>query len=151
MPEGAIAYNHYRSGSGKDLKVDLDKAFKEDSYNKHFVQMIAKAQSAAENSRKANKLDEFSMTGDFFRFLNGSSENWQKVLGAFDAWGSADVSYSVGKYTMTYSIHVKDRYNFNRGILGWAKSFISYGEATRKVIWNEGDIEDASISCESGR
>lgn len=97
-----------------------------------------------------------------FLIKNGTSENWQKTLGAFVAWGSATVTYKNGQYTMIFTLNVKDRYNFNRGmsdiatgisddvngrfaVLGWAKSFMTYGELVRMVKWNEGGINSVSI------
>ena len=125
--------------------------------------MLIEAQWATESLYQSSNLDEFSITGTLFHFQNGTSENWQKTLGAFEAWGSADVVYENGEYTMIYTINVKDRYNFNKGmqdiksgtlddihgrfaVLGWAKSFMTYGEATRMVSWTAGDIESTTIT-----
>lgn len=142
------------------MKIDLQKAFEEDSYYmSRRNEMIKEAQLAAETLHKEVGSDEFSMTGGLFSFYNGTSQNWQKTLGAFNAWGSANVIYADGVYTMEYTIHVKDRYNFNRGQsdiasgvsddvngvfaeLGWAKSFITYGETTITISWEEGNIEE---------
>lgn len=64
---------------------------------------------------------------------------------------------------MLYTINLKYRYNFNQGNkyikssipdlingkfaeLGLAKSFFTYGEATRTITWYEGDYKNKSIS-----
>ena len=98
---------------------------------------------------------------------NGSTENWQKTIGAHYAWGSATISYADGVYTMVYTIHVKDRYNFNKGaydiatgapddengrfaVLGWAQPFYTYGESTVTVTWREGEIIDTTETIYQG-
>ena len=95
------------------------------------------------------------MTGDPVRMGEPSTEDWQKTIGAHWLWGSADVENCLDKFTMTITLHEKDRYNFNRGaadiatglpdnangrftVLGWAKSFITNGKVVKKVTWQKG-------------
>lgn len=86
----------------------------------------------------------------------------QKVIGAHHIWGNADISVDQnGKYTMKITINEIDKYNFNKGmsdivtgspdnengcfaVLGWAKSFMTYGKLVRVVTWNAGEIGSAT-------
>ncbi|MDD3173815.1 MAG: hypothetical protein PHF63_09170 [Herbinix sp.] len=62
---------------------------------------------------------------------------------------------------MVITIHEVDKYNFNKGLadiasgtpddvngrfaeLGWAKSFMTYGEITRVVTWQIGYISNTT-------
>jgi len=158
MPDATAAYEHYRSGTGTDMWIDYDKAIREDSLiRSNVIDVITEAQTSAKNLRTSGVGDSFDITGTLYEIQNGTSENWQKTIGAHYAWASAGVTYNGGKYTMIITIHVKDKYNFNRGMkdiasntpddvngrfeeLGWAKSFFTTGQALRVVTWNEGDI-----------
>lgn len=70
---------------------------------------------------------------------------------------------------MTITMHVTDKYNFNKGMsdiasgtpnavngrfstLGWTKSFNTIGQATRIVTWNKGNIGNSTnITSSDGR
>jgi hypothetical protein len=162
FPDGTRSYSHYRDGTGTDLWIDYDKAIAQDPiYKKGVLQLISDTQAAVEKFHQEGAGDSFNITGPLLRIPNGESENWQKTLGAHDAWASANVTYENGVYTMTITIHVKDRYNFNKDsydigsgapdsengrfeALGWAKPFFTYGEATRTVTWRAGDISGST-------
>ena len=77
-----------------------------------------------------------------------ATENWNKTLGMYLLWGTADVRLDGTRVTVTVTVHVLDRYNFNReGLdlataipdeangrfeqLGWARGFDVTGSLTR--------------------
>lgn len=167
MPEACNAYQNYRSNTGNTLYVDYNKAINEDSgIRKGVFDLITEAQNSVENLRANGGGDSFSITGTMYGIQNGATENWQKAIGAHYDWASADVAYKDGQYTMTMTIHMIDKYNFNKGMadiatgtrdevngrfaeLGWAKSFFSVGQAVRVVTWTEGDINNSTNIVES--
>ncbi|MBX7212645.1 MAG: WXG100 family type VII secretion target [Thermoflexales bacterium] len=97
---------------------------------------------------------------DSVRFPYPETGNWQKAIGAFPFWTSATASMEIGPdglkhYRMEFTIHAEDRYNFNPGaqdiatgapeaangrfeVVGLARQYTNYGEATRVVEWVEG-------------
>lgn len=113
----------------------------------------------------------FSITGDLIP-INGdyypNTENWQKTIGAYNMWISADVSIDTkGNIVMETTVHEIDRYNFNRGQqdiatgtpddingrfeeLGWAHSFTTTGEMDLNVSWVPGDVPDADSANYGG-
>jgi hypothetical protein len=83
------------------------------------------------------------------------TENWQKTIGGYQQWSSADVTVENGRVTMKVTVHAEDYYNFNpdqKDIasgagdnengrfteIGWAKPFPSSGDVTRTVTWPVG-------------
>ncbi|MCC2317924.1 hypothetical protein [Cellulomonas chengniuliangii] len=92
------------------------------------------------------------------------TENWQKTIGGYQQWSSADVAVSGGVVTMTVTVHAEDYYNFNRGQadiasnapddengrfteVGWAKPFPTTGTLTRTVTWPIGNPASATMSA----
>ena len=82
------------------------------------------------------------------------TENWQKTLGDFLIWISADIKYDGKKdeFSATIVVHSLDFYDFNsQGVdlatgtpdavngrfstLGWAKGFETKGKLTMKISW----------------
>ena len=156
MPDACEAYAHYRGASGSDLQINYPKAYGEDKNVRDGVNNeIAAAQADAEHL-SATGGNHFTMTGEAARLGDPTTENWQKTIGKHWIWGHGDVQ-GCDTFTMTITIHEKDRYNFNRGakdiatgapddvngqfaVLGWAKSFITKGEVVKKVTWKKGQI-----------
>ena len=83
------------------------------------------------------------------------SENWQKTIGGYQQWSSADVHVENGQVTMTVTVHAEDYYNFNPNQadiasgagdnengrfteIGWAKPFDTHGTITKTVTWEVG-------------
>jgi RHS repeat-associated protein len=157
LVDAVAAYRHYLDGTGTDMEVDYSKAYRDDKNVRAGVNNeIAAAQADAERLT-ATGGPRFTMTGDVERLGNPATENWQKTIGQHYIWGHADVTVCADKFTMTITIHEKDRYNFNRGahdiatglpddangrfaVLGWAKSFITNGKVVKKVTWKKGEI-----------
>ena len=159
LTDAARAYNHYRTGKGKDLKINYEKAYNQDENIRSFVDgEIQSAQEWAEKLYTEYGKSSFSITGELVPSTDyPATENWSKTIGAHFVWGSGDVSYNDGNFTMKIKIHEMDRYNFNPGmsdiatgapdeingrftVLGWAHPFNTKGELTRIVNWQDGNI-----------
>jgi hypothetical protein len=90
------------------------------------------------------------------RFPYPATEDWQKAVEAFNIWISGDAKATskdgILTYTVTYTIHGEDEYNFNPGmhdvatgtpdnvngqfeLTGLAKQFKQTGEATFTITW----------------
>jgi RHS repeat-associated protein len=149
------AYAHYRDGTGTDLGIDYEKAYRDDSaIHGSLNNEIFSAETEAE--RLAPSVEaHFTMTGNAVRINGATTEDWQKTIGAHWLWGAATVKNCGNKFTMTIALHEKDRYNFNHdakdiatdlpdnangrfAVLGWAKSFFTNGEVVKKVTWEKG-------------
>ena len=106
----------------------------------------------------------FSMSGDASPTAHyPETENWQKTVGGYQQWSSADVSVSGNTATMTITVNAEDYYNVNRGQadiasgasdddngrfteIGWAKPFETSGSLTRVVAWGLGSADQATIA-----
>ena len=166
LSEALELYAHYRSAEGTTKYINLEKAYGEDQSIKMFIDgEIANLKKAAENIY-FQKMDctqqdkvKFQVTGSLVGMTeNGfypELENWQKALGDFLLWLSADITYDpkTQKATASITIHSLDMYNFNKGAkdvftglpdnangrfveLGWAKSFLTKGSFTMEAGWN---------------
>ena len=88
------------------------------------------------------------------------TENWQKTVGGYQQWSSADVVVSGDTVSMTVTVHAEDYDNVNRGQadiasaapddengrfteIGWAMPFPTSGTLTRTVTWPLGDPASA--------
>jgi hypothetical protein len=150
------------------MAIDYEKAYKKDYIIKQYVDKeISEAQKEAERLYKVSGKSSFNMTGGKSGIPNGSSENWQKTIGAHTIWGSASVKVTNGLFNMNITIHEIDKYNFNRGMhdmktgasdnengrfeeLGWAKSFITRGELVRDVSWSKGKYWNSTVKKPGG-
>lgn len=153
LKDGTAAYEHYMSGSGDDFEVDFARAYEEDHGIRRAVDYaVEDAMTEAMRLHKESGQSQFRMTGGVSG-ADSETENWQKTLGSFATWGSADVRIEGGRATMEITIHAEDRYNFNEGesdiatgkpdnengrfeTLGWARSFRAHGALTRTVTWD---------------
>jgi RHS repeat-associated protein len=160
--EDAIqAYRHYLGGSGSDMEINYPKAYREDQNIQAGVMAEIGAAQADAERLSASGGPRFTMTGDADRIGHPATENWQKTIGQHYVWGSAEVEACGNSFSMTITIHEKDRYNFNRGsrdiatgkkddlngrfaTLGWAKSFITNGRVVKRVTWEKGNISPAA-------
>ena len=148
LDDALTAYEHYWDNNGEPLKIDYEEAYRED-----------------EVSRTAAAVDELARSGQTGFSVSGpghasdvypTTENWQKTVGGYQQWSSADVTVVDGVVTMSVTVHAEDHYNFNRGQadigsgapddengrfteIGWAKPFDTHGEVVRTVTWNVGD------------
>ncbi|MCH9729565.1 MAG: hypothetical protein K0U84_07815 [Actinomycetia bacterium] len=172
LDDATAMYEHYWDNDGKPIVFDYEEAFREDSAIRANVQAeIARAQRAAEGFVRAGN-ESFSMTGDAVASPEyPETENWQKAIGGYQQWSSADVRVDGNTVTMEVTVHAEDHYNFNRGDadvttgipdnvngrfteLGWAKPFDSSGSLTRTITWELGDaptIESGTPQFNPGR
>lgn len=159
-------YAHYWSNTGEPREWDYEKAYAEDIGIQGGVDAeTARAQAAAEELIAAGHTG-FAMTGQASTVAGEHypvTENWQKAVGGYQVWSSADVRVEGNTVTMEITVHGEDRYNFNRGQadiatgapddengrfteIGWAQPFDTHGEITRTVTWELGDLEGAEVS-----
>jgi RHS repeat-associated protein len=169
LADATRLYRHYLSGSGMDMPINYEKAFKEDeNVRKSIHDAIVEAQKAAESLAASNP-SGFSMCSDAgYSTHYPSTENWQKAIGDHLIWGYAVVDYCKDEFEMSLRLHELDRYNFNRGAadlatglpdnangrfatLGWAKSFLTRGTVERTVSWKRGDIPGTTRVDKNGR
>lgn len=159
------AYDHYWSNTGDTFTIDYERAYRDDAGVRSNVDdEVARALAGADRIASTGAVS-FSMTGA----ASGTSsypvtENWQKTVGGYQQWGSADVVVNRDTVTMTVTVHAEDYYNFNRGQadiasgapddengrfteVGWAKPFPTTGSVTRTVTWPLGDPSSASTSA----
>lgn len=170
LQDAADFYSHYMADSGEPRAFDYEAAYRDDEGIRANVDdEVVRAQRGVEELIAAGST-EFSVTGD----ASASSaypvtENWQKTIGGYQQWSSADVKVDGDQVTMEIVVHAEDHYNFNRGQadiasgapddangrfteLGWAKPFDSSGSVRRTVTWTLGAPESALVSgAPSGR
>ena len=151
LPEGAAAYQRYRSNTGVDLFVDYEEAISDDSVIKERVDTeIADVINGVKELFDGDE-SSFNFHSTSARSVpNGDSENWQKALGGHRIWSEGNVIYNQGdcKLDVEFTINVEDYYNFNPGqvdiasglpdddnclfaIIGWANPFYSRGSISR--------------------
>ncbi|WP_409342721.1 hypothetical protein [Paenibacillus sp. MBLB4367] len=164
LVDATTNYEHYREGEGEDLYIDYDKAYYEDSVIQDAIDReIASAQAEAERLYNVSGKSYFDVTGSAEGIPNGDTENWQKAIGAHHIWGSGSSSVDdEGYMRMDITIHAIDKYNFNKGmsdiatgtpdeengrfaVLGWAHSFMTYGQMHRTVRWKIGRLARPQI------
>jgi hypothetical protein len=156
LDDATAMYEHYWDNDGKPITFDYEEAFREDSGIRSNVNSeIARAQRSAEDLIRAG-ITSFSMTGNAVPTQGYPvTENWQKTVGGYKQWSSADVRVDGNTVTMEVTVHAEDHYNFNRGQadigtgtpdevngrfteVGWAKPFDSTGSLTRTITWELG-------------
>ncbi|RRD45674.1 hypothetical protein [Tessaracoccus sp. OH4464_COT-324] len=149
-------YEHFRGNTGEDKIFDYEAGAREDeAIKKNIESEIARTAQAADKMA-ARGGGSFQITGPSHEAPNyPKTEGWQKTIGGYQQWSSADVEVKDGMVTMTITVHAEDRYNFNRGQkdiasdapdsangrfqeIGWAKSFNSHGEVKRVITWPVG-------------
>lgn len=176
QPDGARAYEHYRSGTGTTITADYQKAINEDPVIKAvYDQAIADVKKAAlimfaeESSFAFHSLKPFSVP-------NGNSVNWQRTLGGHSIWFEGTVAYNKDQCVLdiTMTLFFEDYYNFNPGQtdittgipdnvnclfeqLGWAKGFFTRGtlpikETAKLFCCKDSDCGDETVyDCECGK
>ncbi|MGL4696247.1 T7SS effector LXG polymorphic toxin [Enterococcus larvae] len=167
LPDGTSAYSHYLYGGGEDYVVDFEKGYRQDRNIKTVVDReILSMQQAAEEYYRLTGQTNFSLTSSATVIPNEdypATENWQKTLGGYQTWTSADISVKNGQIEMNVDVNVIDRYNFNKGqqdiatgakdvengrfeSLGWANSFDVSGNLEREISWTSGNINSGVVS-----
>jgi hypothetical protein len=167
LDDATALYQHYLGGSGEPVRIDYEEAAREDEHVRATID--AQVRSAGEHAdrllRETGRPD-LSITGDAVSagdLVDGyptATENWQKTLGGYNVWSTADVHVEGNRVTMTVTVNAEDRYNFNAGAadiatgapdsenvrfakVGWAKGFMVTGSVTRTVSWTLGDPPSA--------
>jgi uncharacterized protein YukE len=156
LDDATAMYAHYWDNDGEPARFDYEEGYKEDPSIASNVN--------GEVSRTAAAVDEMVRAGNTHFSLTGGAhpataypqtENWQKTIGGYQQWSSADVTVENGRVTMQVTVHAEDYYNFNpdqKDIasgagdnengrfteIGWAKPFPSSGDVTRTVTWPVG-------------
>jgi len=170
LSDATAAYAHYWDNNGAPLQVNYAKAYRDDSAVRNNVDGEIARTAAAVDRMAAGGATSFSVTGPAHASSQyPTTENWQKTLGAYQQWSSADVSVKGNQVTMTIKVHAEDHYNFNRGQsdiasgapdnangrfteLGWAKPFDTHGEITRTITWTLGQPPSAAtVAQQAGR
>ncbi|MBL7492284.1 hypothetical protein I6A60_13965 [Frankia sp. AgB1.9] len=158
LADATRMYDHYLHGDGSPMTVDLDKGYRQDASIRTAVDdQIANSRAAADQLIHDSGLTSFSITGTAVEAQPYPvTENWQKTLGGYTVWDSADVRVDGDQVTMTVTVHEEDRWNFNHNAqdiatgapddengrfeqLGWAHSFDTHGTLVRTVTWTLGD------------
>ncbi|SCL46017.1 RHS repeat-associated core domain-containing protein [Micromonospora eburnea] len=158
-------YDHYLNGTGDPYVFTFSPAYYEDAMLRRHIDLeIAAAQRAAEDLMGKSGSNSFQMTGGNRHFPGQpSTEKWQKIVGSFDMWASAEVTVTGDTVAMRITIHAEDRWNFNRGahdlgsgikddengrfaVLGKAKGFNSSGSMVKEVTWTIGSPRSATVS-----
>lgn len=172
LADANAAYRHFLDGEGRDRIFSYERYIESDVSGQTTLRtLITDAQRHAEVMGQGRT--QFSMSSDAYaaggsdaRLPYPETENWQKTIGAHSLWTSADVQV-VGNapartFTMTFTLHAEDRYNFNPGaadiatgipdsdngvfeITGLAHQYMNYGVLTRVVTWTEGDSANPQI------
>ena len=172
LQDAADFYSHYRSNTGLPKEFDYEEAYSDDESIRQLVDNeIARTQQGVDDLIASGAGEEFSVTGDAHSTrdenLYPATENWQKTIGGYQQWSSADVRVDGDQATMTVTVHAEDYYNFNAGEadiasgapdqengrfteLGWAKPFESHGELTREVTWTVGDPDSVQVAEPEG-
>ncbi|WP_157236703.1 type VII secretion target [Promicromonospora sukumoe] len=172
LQDAADFYSHYRDNTGLPKEFDYEEAYGDDDNVRQLVDNeIARTQQGVDELIASGANGEFSVTGDAHATsddnLYPSTENWQKTIGGYQQWSSADVKVEGNQATMTVTVHAEDYYNFNAGDediasgtpdtvngrfteLGWAKPFESHGQVTRVVTWTVGDPGSVQVAEPEG-
>lgn len=157
LDDALAAYQRYWDNSGEPLTVDYEEAYREDpNIAKNVDTEVGRTAAAVDQLVQDGQEGEFQVSGAGHASPDyPTTENWQKTLGAYQQWSSADVRVQDGMVTMTVTVHAEDHYNFNRSQadiatgasddengrfteLGWAKPFDTHGTVTRTVTWPVG-------------
>lgn len=156
LDDATAMYDHYWDNDGEPIRFDYEEGYKEDPSIAANVNSEVARTAAAVDEMVRNGNTHFSMTGDAHPAIAyPETENWQKTIGGYQQWSSADVTVKDGQVSMTVTVHAEDYYNFNpeqadiaTGAgddengrfteIGWAKPFPSSGDVTRTITWPVG-------------
>lgn len=173
LDDGLDMYDHYWDGNGEPATFDYEEAAREDpSVAQNINDETARTIAAVDEMAQGRGDGTFQISGPATQTDHyPTTENWQKAVGGYQQWSSADVTVEDGMVTMEITVHAEDHYNFNKGQsdietstpddvngrfmeVGWAQSFDSSGSVTRTVTWPVGspppDIDVASRAPERG-
>lgn len=157
------AYRHYWGNTGKPLEVNYERAYRQDANVRANIDgEVARTAAAVDQMARSAGNGSFQVTGPARVSANyPSTENWQKTIGGYQQWSSANVTVNGNQVTMSVTVHAEDHYNFNRGQsdiasgasdndngrfteLGWARPFDTHGQVTRTITWTLGSPPSAA-------
>jgi RHS repeat-associated protein len=163
LGEAPYLYDHYMSADGGDKEIDFSHADEDPSIAGDVSTEISQAQRAIEKLA-IGEGETFSITGDGRNIANNpETEKWQKTLGSYNMWSSADVRVEGKTISMRMTIRAYDRWDFNKeaediktGLpdrengrfaeLGWAKGFNTSGTMVRDVVWTAGSSSSTTVT-----
>lgn len=172
LPDGVAAYEHYRNGDGSPLEVNFAKAYNQDSViRENTDRTVAETNRAVQQMIEKGTQPPFTITSECMGTgSDPSTENWQKAIGRYQTWVSADVSYDdKGNVVVNSTVHMWDLYNFNNGqydiatgepddvngrfeALGWAHSFETHGSIDFQTVFPQGkQIGVPQMASSAGR
>ena len=167
LDDATAMYAHYWDNDGEPIRFDYEEGVKEDSSIAANVNSEIARTAAAVDAMVGDGNTFFSLTGDAHpATAYPETENWQKTIGGYQQWSSADVTVENGQVSMQVTVHAEDYYNFNPDQsdiatgagdnengrfteIGWARPFPSSGDVTRTITWPVGS-PPASIDVGSG-
>jgi hypothetical protein len=176
LADATRAYEHFLNADGSDLTVNYEKFVEDDDSGK--VVLASAIDDAKDGARGLDNAwmdahpyspvadHNFDMASDPIPVGGGArypyprTENWQKAIGAHVIWISAHVDVHEDNnlqrrsMTITMTLHMEDRYNFNPGahdivtgtpdnangvfeLTGLGQEFMQYGTVNRVVTWTE--------------
>ena len=166
MYDARAAYSHYIGATGRDYRINMEKAVREitalrnriNSEIKEAVKFAEAHTGPKRNGPVAYDSTNFRFTGQAESVSSvGMNTNWYATIGGCRVWSSASVKYnpSTKSTTMSMLIHLVDWYNFDdvggiRGTatrhtfglhqqLGLSNSFYTRASVGRTVIWKKGN------------
>lgn len=193
LPDGIEGYDHFLTGNGADHHFSYDKYVQDDAAGKTTLRnAIGDTQQGAEalyrdmlkkDPSLAGKPVSFEMKGSPIGVGNPfdatypypATENWQKAIGGHTIWNSATVTVAPStvpgdppKFSMDYTLHAEDRYNFNPGmkdiatgqpdsdngrfeVSGLGHQYMNYSTIERDVSWQEGSAAGTTKTDPQGR
>lgn len=171
LADATAAYAHYWGNTGDTLQVAYGRAFQTDSGVRSNVNTEVSRTAAAVDAMAADQgSGTFSVSGQAHTAgTYPTTENWQKAIGGYQQWSSANVTVNGDQVSMRVTVHMMDRYNFNRGQadiasgapdnangrfteLGWAQPFDTRGQITKTVTWTLGQPPSAAdVATQLGR
>ncbi len=156
LEDASEQYLHYLDGTGTDRIINYTKAYNEDSVIKSYIDNeVVIMRNFAQNIYNNENKNAFEIIGTLQGIPNGSSENWQKTIGAhyIYGYGNCNIDSKTGYAVMNIEFYMEDMYNFNPGmkdiktgipdeangrfaVLGFAKEFKTKGTMTLTINWN---------------
>lgn len=154
LDDATEVYANYMSGSGRQMELDYEEAYREDENVRKSID------SEIETAKLEIERLYFETGQTRFEFNSGhtpathypSTENWQKTIGAHFLWADGKAAIDGDRITMKIHVNFEDMYDFNPNEndvktgapdnengrfkeLGWADRFRTFGRVERTVTW----------------
>jgi RHS repeat-associated protein len=158
---GLDAFERYLDNTGRDRNVNYSNAYNADAWIKYAVNTyLRRAQIEAERiiKQRTNSQNYYYIYGSVWAKVNyTATTEWTYAIGQHRLWAAAKVTYlpSSDSYYMTITIHMRDKYNFNKGMkdiihgikddtlgqlesAGLAKQYWQKGSISKTMTWKRG-------------